>query len=369
MPVLGHLGKLYLRREAPEPVVLLPGAVHFPSNSFNVNNQEYWSGDEVSLSALGGLPLQGEDTVGCPDGHGTYAGGKWLLGPNRDHIDSDQANFYVADQAFFYARKEEVGLLDIASFYIYRDQLDRISLYQTQDAALQGAKADRVPLARVDFSSLILAPWGHADYQNALLVCSQELDLSDYQNSDLQDEISLTSICDYAPTYQAPAAGTDDYNNADVYPRRDVNRPLDRHFWTVQGDLSEWSLNLTSQEVDTTALGERYGDSIKAVITGGGTLDFLVRRHHTVDGQNVIKQDSTLLMRLLLMAENGCKADAQFWMIDNQDAVCDLLPGSLFYSSRLMITSIAINTRATEYIAGSANFVTVGKIDLRAGTN
>lgn len=369
MAVLGHRGRLWLRREAPDPVVLLSGAVHFPSNSFHVNDLGYWSGDEVSLIASSGLPIQVDESVGCPDGHGTFAGGKWLLGPNRDHIVSEDDTFYTLDQSFFYTRPEDVGLTDVGSFYVYRDQLGRVSLYLTQDAALRGSKAERIALARVDFGSLILAPWGHADYQNALLLCSDELDLSDYQNSDVLDQVSLMSVCDSAPGYRALSPVGDDYSSAEVNPWSDVDRPVDRNIWTVQGDLSEWSLRLTSQEVDATALGERYGDSIKALITGGGTLDFLVTRRLGTDSTGAPRHDSTTLMRLLLMAENGCQADAQFWMINDQDGFGELLPGDLFYSTRLMITSLAINTRASEYIAGSANFVTIGRIDLRQGTN
>lgn len=370
MAVLGHRGRLWLRRDAPDPVVLLPGAIHYGANAIHLSHTGYWSGDEVSLSAPGGLPIDLGDGVGCPDGHGMYAGSDWLLGVNRSHISDDDDGFYAADDdAFFYLREEDVGLLDVVSLFIYRDQLGRVSFYTTQEAALGGSKALRVSLERVDFGSLILAPWGGADYQNALLLCSAELDGSDYQNSDVLDEVTLTSICDAAPAYSSPAAGTAEYGNAEITPRGDINRSPEKSLWTVQGDLSEWSLSLTSQEVDTTALGEQYGDSIKALITGGGTFDFLVTRRQGVDQSGAPRQDSTQLMQLLLMGQHGCKADAQFWMIDDQPDAGELLPGDLFYESRLMITSMAINTRATDYIAGSANFVTVGTIDLKSGSN
>lgn len=369
MPVLGRRGKLWLRREAPEAVALSLGAVHYGSNSVYLNNQGYWSGDEISLSCPLGLPIDFGDGVSCPDGHAMYFGSDWLIGSNRSHVSSDEDFFYADDEAFFYLREEDVGIVDIAGFFVYRDQLDRISFYLTQDAALRGSRVDRVQLSRVDFGQLIIAPWGSSDYQNALLLCTADLDGSDYQNSDIQDEVSLASICESAPSYQSPAAGSSDYDNADVSPRSDINRPPDRNIWTVQGDLSEWSLNLTSQEVDTTALGERYGDSIRSLVTGGGSFDFLVSRRLINDSDGLPMADSSLLLRLLMMAEKGCAADAQFWMIDSQRESCTLLPGDLFYETRMMITSIAINTRATDLIAGSANFVTIGRIDLKAGTN
>lgn len=369
MPVLGSRGKLWLRREAPDIVVLSTGAVHYGNNSVYINNQGYWSGDEVSLTCALGLPINFGDGVSCPDGHAFYAGSDWLIGSNRSHVLSDEDAFYADESDFIYLREDDVGLNDIASFFIYRDQLDRISFYLTQEAALRGSRADRVPLEKVDFGSLLVSPWGTADYQNALLLCAQELDGGDYQNSDIQDEVTLQSICDTAPTYQSIEAGNDEYDNADVSPRSNINRTPDRNIWTVQGDLREWSLNLTSQEVDTTALGERYGESIKALVTGGGTFDFLVSRRVAKDHDGFTMNDSSLLLRLLMMTEKGCSADAQFWMVDNQEELGRLLPGDLFYETRMMITSVAINTRAGDLIAGSANFVTIGQIDLKAGTN
>lgn len=369
MPVLGHRGKLWLRREAPEAVVLPVTAANYRNDAFYVSNPGYWTGDEVTISSSLGLPIDFGDGVGCPDGHGVYAGSEWLLGANRSHVSDDTDTFYASDSAFFYLREEDVGLHESFSLFIYRDQLDRISFYLTQEDALSGSRSERVALAQVDFGNLILAPVGSSDYQNALILCSDELNGGDYQNADIQDEVTLASICDFAPAYQAPTAGTGDYNNADVTPRMDVDRPPDRNIWTVQGDLSDWSLNLTSQEVETTALGERYGESIKALVTGGGSFDFLVSRRTRTDQTGAPKSDSTQLLRLLLMAERGCTADAQFWMIEDQADTCSLLPGDLFYQTRLMITSIAINTRSSEIIAGSANFVTIGQIDLKAGTN
>jgi hypothetical protein len=352
-------------------LVIPTAAVHLLSDGFFVSNPGYWSGDEVTLTCAGGLPLDaGNGAAACPDGHGVYAGGDWDLGANRSHVAGDQDAFYRSDDdAPFYLRDEDVGLLETASFYVYRDQLDRLSLYTSRDAALRGSKADRVPLFRVDFGGLLLAPYGSADYQNALLVCSSEIDQGDYRFSDIQDEVTLASICESAPAFQTPVAGTEDYDNADVSPRSEIDSPADRGIWNVQGQLSEWSLNLTAQEIDTTAVGERFGDSVKSLVTGGGQIDFLVARTNQTDQSGAPMADSTTLMQLLLLAEKGCKADAQFWMIDDQVDACGLLPGDLFYEAQLLVTSMAINTRATDIIAGSLNFVTVRDIRLKMGTN
>ncbi len=371
MPVLGSGGRIRLRREAPDPVVLTTAAMHRYSHSLYVRNPGYWSGDQVTLVALGGLPLEtDEGAAACPDGHGFYAGSEWEMGPNRLHVTEDDDRFYQSDNdAPFYVTESDVGLLESCNLYVYRDQLDRLSFYHSRDDALRGSKADRISLRNVRFGSLLLGPYGSLDYQNALLRCSADLDLGDYGSGYIKDEATLESVHGSVPAYSAPVCGCPADRDASLDPCDDSDRVGDRWLWTIQGQMSEWSLSLSAQEVETTAVGEKYGDSVKSIVTGGGTIDFLVARKKTYEKTGAPMVDPTSLMRLLLMSEKGCKADAEFWMIDNQEQRCDLLPGDLFYETQMLVTSIAINTRASDLIAGSLNFVTVGEIRLKMGTS
>jgi len=359
MAVLGHGGRLKLRREAPEPLVLSPDALHLQSSSLMVSNPAYWSGDPVTLVADRGLPIALEDDApACPDGYAMYGGSDWLIPPHKPHMEDDDSPFYLEDDnAPFYVNEDAVGDVSSATYYIYRDQLDRISFYTSRAAALRGNPQDRMQLYRVDFGSLILAPFGTLDYQNALAVCAG--DLGDYKSGDAIDEVTLKSVCSYAPDYQSPAADDTDYSNASLSTLKGLD-------WLIQADLREWSLTLTASEVDTTAVGERFGDAVKSIVTGGGTMDFLINRADFGDGH----QDSTALLALVLLLEKGCKASAQFVMVGGRpETDSHLLAGDLYYESQLLITSNAINTRADDIIAGSLNFVTVGEIALRMGTN
>ena len=364
MPVLGHGGQLRLKREAPEATVLRPSDVQIASKSVFMRNPAFWSGDEITLSCANGLPLDisgsGPD---CPDGYGTYYGGDWFLGSNRDHIVTEASNFYDANNAVqFYMRQEESGITTSITYYIYRDQLDRISFYLTRAAALKGATAERATLYKVDFNALIISATGTAEYENAMALCST--DIGNYAFSDVQDETTLASICDFAPEYIYPTASNTEYDNMNLTPRYHVN--TEGGVWMIQAQLTEWALNLTAPEVDITPVGEKFGDSVKSLVTGGGTMDFLIDRLAT--GEN--EADSTVLLNLLLLTEKGCKAKAEFYMIvDRPEGAVGVLPGDLFYETELLVTSVAVNTRATEIIAGSLNFVTVGKIALRMGTN
>ena len=363
MPVLGVGGIVKLLREAPSAVVVPSSALQYISNSIYVRNPEYWSGDEVDIFSSVGLPLDtASNGPDCPDGHATYQGSDWYLGSNRSHIADNNDAFYDAEEGDpFYMRAEECGLTTTKSFYIYRDQLDRISFYTSRAAALAGSPNGRVPLFNVDYGSLLMTPASTVEYQNAIANCVAYL--GEYLYSDIQDEVTLESICDFAPKFIQPVAGTAEYDNMDVVPRyyidsQDENGAL----WLLQCDLQGWTLNLSAPEVDTTAVGEKYGEAIKSIINGGGTFDFLVDRR-----ANESEHDSTTLMRLLLLTEKGCKAKAQFWMITNSEA--GMLPGQLYYETNLLVTSSAINVRAGDLIAGSADFVTVGEIALKMGTN
>jgi hypothetical protein len=367
MPVLGDGGKLVLKREAPDPMVLYPDALSIGSNSIHVRNPAYWSGDQITLAATNGLPfdLNNDGLPDNPDGYATYYGSRWFLGENRNHITSYEAKFYKpGDNADFYMCRQTSGLTNHVAYYIYRDQLDRLSFYTDRASALRGDPDRRVRLYPTDFQSLVLALRGSANYESAIVHCSDLL--SDYGYSDASDEVTLASICAFAPRYERPVAGTADYDNADLRPRGEIDDPQNGTAWTVQCWLREWSLNLSAPEVDTTAVGDKFGESVKSIVTGGGTMDFLVERaDHGLD-----TADSTQLMQLLLLTEKGSKAAAEFWMIPDRAEACgELLPGSLYYETHLLVTSTAINTRVADVIAGSLNFVTVGEIALRMGAN
>lgn len=362
MPVLGVGGKLLLKREAPEPTVLRPGNIDVGSNSIYMRNPAFWSGDTVTIVCDNGLPIDTSNNgPDCPNGYATYFNSDWYLGSNRSHIIDASSNFYSStNNAQFYMRTQACGLTSELTAFIYRDQLDRLSFYPTQAEALAGSSATRLTLYKVDFNALIVAATSSVEYQNAITECAPLI--GDYIFSDVQDEITLESICDIPFVPTAPPNYLTEYDEAFIAPGPFSGGSI----WITQCDLLSWSLSLRGPEVDTTAVGERFGEAVKSIVSGGGTLDFLVDRKAIND-----KQDSTALMRLLLLVDKGCKATAQFWMIeDYQDQnVNAVLPGDLYYTTDILLTSSAINVRAGDVIAGSADFVTTGEIALRMGTN
>jgi hypothetical protein len=355
MTVLGVNGIVRLRRAAPSPIVIPVSTARADIDSFVIRDQEFWNGDEVRLLAPDGLPLS---TSALPNGVGCYFGSFWDLGPNRTHVTAEDDQYYASNNnAYFYNRGTPVNT---ATYYIYRDRLDRISFYDTRTKALKGDPSDRVDIKQLDFRYIVMSAAGTEEYDNAIAECVAAA--GDYRLSDVVDEISLLSICNFPPTYLQPVAGTAEYDDAELSPRRWING----FPWIIQGLVEEWSLDLNADSVNTTSVGDKFGENVKSIVTGGGSFDFYVDHQASED-----EYDPTSLMKLLLMTEKGCKASAQFYMIYGREVSVERperLAGDLFYECDILITNTAINTRADALIVGTANFVTTGQIQLRMGT-
>lgn len=383
MAVLGIDGIVRLRREAPDPLLISSSALRGDINVIVLNTQDYWSGDEVYLYSAQGLPFSGE----CALGVAMYQGGYWDVGPNRSHIADNDDVFYISsiknlvtqqgDQLITQASDSLIfnGFDDDEDFYcgpgiqsgnyfIYRDALNRISFYDNYCAAVNGDTDARISLAQYDFGSMLLAPAGTREYNDALTECVAAA--GEYTFSDVRDEVTLESICNYAPAYESPAAGDTEYDDANLEPRSWVNG----FPWVLMCNLQEWSLELDSSAIDTTQVGEKFGENIKSVVTGGGKFDFLVGEagQGSTDDRAV---DPSYLMQLLMMSDRGAKAEAEFWLMQRkQGSGCSVLAqGGLYYKTTLLITNIAVNVRATDVIVGSASFVTSGEISLKVGTS
>lgn len=358
MAVLGSEGYVRLRREAPEPIVVPATALRADLNTLQIISNEYWNGDEVYLLSPNGLPLS---TDALPEGVGCYFGSFYELGSNRIHVTAEDDEYYVTtnNNVFFYNRGTPVNS---GTYFIYRDQLGRASFYTTRSASLAGNANDRVDFRQLDFQFIIIAPDGVSDYNNTLAECVGAA--GEYKLSDVTDEVTLASICDFSPFYLQPVAGTAEYDDAELSPRRNIGG----FPWIIQGQLREWSIELNGDNIDTTSVGQKFGENVKSVVSGGGTFDFIVERD-IVDN----KYDSTSLMQLLLMTEKGAKAEADFYMItDRASVTCTgsgykLAPGDLYYTCNILITNTAVNTRADEFIVGTAQFVTTGAIELKLG--
>ena len=392
MAVLGVGGRLELRREAADPCIILPEGINLGNNSFDIACEGYWPGDRVTISGPDGLPIFINGIPQRWDGVASYFQAVLFVAANRDQITADNDDFYkqgaedyfngVAamqnDNALFYYQGENANdeQTDSLDGYICVDSLGRLKLYNTRCEGLACCGEGRLDFqengARLDFDFIVVNHYGSSEYQNALTACFGEI--GEYVFNDVADDNAvdpnptLSSICADPPEYIQPEAGTDEFSNADIQPRNQASttpHPL----WTVLCDIREWSLELDAPSVDTTGVGEKFGEAVKSLVTGGGSADFFIDRECFEEEW----QDNGLyLMRLLLMTQmNGCKAHAKFFMIQNGTDCgrydCGGLGGALWYETDILVTRNAVNIRPTDLVAGTANFVTTGEIKLLAG--
>lgn len=134
--------------------------------------------------------------------------------------------------------------------------------------------------------------------------------------------------------------------------------------WEQVAFIKNWSLELDAPSVDTTGIGTKFGEAVKSLVTAGGEIGYLVERRGEAG-----YQDPTILLRLLMLTERGCKATAQFWMIEGRDAVqcSNILPGDIYYETDMLVVGSSLNTAADELVGGAARFVTTGAIKLKLG--
>ena len=362
MAVLGIDGKLVLQREAPKDLVFAPGAINVSSDTLQTASTDYLNGDEVVLLSERGLPfLTAGGVPQCPEGFANYAGGIYYKGANRAHIVQDSSNFYASNTDDFYA---DAPLLKSFQGFVYRDKLNRLSFYNTHADALNGNTSSRLAMESVDYHAMVMSAGVSVEnYVSALAECAG--DLGEYVFSDASDEVTLESICDYAPAYANPVAGTTEYDDADLLPRHRIDAPPQGSIWQVVCDLANWSLDLSAASIDTSVVGEKFGEAVKSIVTGGGSLEFMIERRPRTE----LEADSNTLLHLLMMTEQGCKANAQFFMITDRTESSRALPGDLYYEAEILITNIALNLRPTEIVAGTANFVSTGEIRLKQGVS
>ena len=388
MPVLGTGGQLKLKRDAPDPCVLLPGGFDWNTNTVDLDcTESYWTGDHVCLQGPSGLPIVDNNVPGAIDGVATYFGGSWYVGPNRSHITSNTDDFYKkgteaypagqqADAANFYfiggdtngdGTINDNDLIVDRCYYIHVDELGRISFYNSRCEALIGDPDGRVDLVPLDFDYITIAPHGSQQYQNAIWQCQPQIGA--YIQSDIQENLAMPidSICDHPPDYEQPEnTTTPDFANAQIRPRgQQQGKP--QPYWQVMCGIREWSLELDAPSVDTTAVGEKFGESVKSLVTGGGNIDFFVERQCLPEGVG----DNMLIMQLLLMTEKGSKASAEFYLIQRDEdkqgpspGKCGDLPGDLYYATDILVTRNAVNMRPTQLVAMTGAFVTTGAIRL-----
>jgi len=379
MAVLGTNGRVILNRSAPTPVVVDVTDLNQDKNIISLTAQGFRSGDLVEIASID----------------------NW---PNVDLTDAPLVPTY-------------------ANVYDYQDYPELVG-YSTA------------------YPSELLRPyrWLATESNDALttesgdiIAVQSDADTTPYRNR-LYVHVDPLNRLSFYRTRAAALAGANDVTREDLDQSvftLDSTAPIELRLvneWKLEACLQSWELSLSSNEIDTTGLGDQFFDGVKSLIQGGGTFDFLIEREardtrttaimsrseyanayvfydvpttetyneasivgssagvtaydnanitpapaeFTYDTKQLATAGTSNLLRLLLSTNEQTEGEAEFWMIDGdaQDRTSYtgmLLPGDLYYKAQVLLTSSAVSVRATDIITGSANFVTVREVQLREG--
>lgn len=371
MAVLGNGGVLEISREIQKPVALSWQRLNIGTTPYTITfaNQSYWPGDRIILAADDGLPidLNGDGYADCPDGHGIYRGSIWRTGPSRAFYvgtDIDLSPFYnnqnygfttqngdpittqagdhltgytgLNNEQDFYNTATTTGLTTQTDGYMSRDILDRIRIWTEEAAGHSGTGTEKV-LINVKPKNFVIAKYSaNASYTSAI-----DTAIASIADLIVDGEVLLESLITVPNGFNALCA--------------DENRD-----WKLQCDLQEWILSIDADNLDITAIGQTFGESVKALVRGAGSLQFFAD-HRQIDAE----QDSLAILRLVMLTQNQCNTKAKFYLYEDREVTNSQIKGSVYYEFELLLTNTRLNTRPTEVIAGTADFVATSEIELR----
>ena len=120
--------------------------------------------------------------------------------------------------------------------------------------------------------------------------------------------------------------------------------------WTLQCGLQKWALSVDAANLDSTAIGEVFGEHVKSLVRGAGSLELLID-HRQESGE----VDPMTILRLTLRKINATAM--QNFICTNRNETTSQIKGSAYYQCDLLLTNTRINVQANDFITGTADFV------------
>lgn len=371
MAVLGTGGLLEISREVPNPMALSWQRLNIGSTPYTITfaSPSYWQGDRIILAADGGLPidLNGDGYADCPDGHGIYRGSIWALGPCKAWYTGPQDNsapFYdnsvdplttedgdplttedgdqivgytgLNDSEDFYNTAATTGLTTQTDAYMSRDLLDRIRLWTTEAAAHSQSGTEKSLLNVKPKNFAISSYIDSQDYTTAINSA-----IASIADLTIDGEVRLSTLIALPSGFDVLC--------------EDANRE-----YKLQAYLQRWVLSLDAANLDTTAIGETFGENIKSLVRGAGSIDFMADHRSTAN-----EQDSLALLRLVMLLQNECNTKARFYLYKNRNEADPKIDGSVYYECEIVLTNSNLNTEAGDITTGTADFVATSEIALK----
>lgn len=295
--ILGRGGAIEISREWPEPTSLPQSAAK--QSSILCREPGFWTGQRVLIYSHLGVPLRlgGTQHAPCPDGH-RFWGDRGVAGPRTLHRGGDSKRFWlINDSGAFWEVESSTGLTRLVSAYVHRNQIDQLTFYSSESAAISKNVQGSIPFSPVEYGSLLIAPYDSSD---------------DYQ---LAVEALGAALFDENSDRELPASSLFDLPDAMKEP---YDSP-DRRGWSFLAECRNWALQTDPSVLDSTAIGEDFGDSVKDVVRGSGSFNCYV----PTGISSAKRVDAKSFVRLMLMTETGSKARARFRIQEESLGTCE----------------------------------------------
>lgn len=333
--ILGYGGTIQLNREWPEPTVF-PQSSRAGVNSIFCQNKAFWTGQKVLIYSSRGIPFikNGSAYAPCPDGHRFWGGSDLAQGPNTSHRASGNTFFWNSAnyESFFWENEFSTGFNRVITAYINRDQLDRITFYLSENAAINRFENELLIFSNVEYKSLLIAPYSSStNYQVAFEALGEFMFDEDCQ-------------------YEKPVSSIIELPNEMLSVAEDP----EQRGWSILVGCREWTLQTDPTVLDTTAIGEDFGDSVKDVIKGSGSFNGFINANNRNAGQF----DARGFIRLMLMTETGSRARARFRVQDQRSAGCQS-EDAVWIEADILLGPGEISASVDDAVKYSSQFVVV----------
>ena len=129
----------------------------------------------------------------------------------------------------------------------------------------------------------------------------------------------------------------------------------------ILGDVTGYEFNASREQVDTTALSDKFKNQYNAgLISGSGRIECVF--NNATDGT---RETSFLMLQLIQRLDLGCAFDLFLYLVDK-----DLNPAeqSVFYSLTAVVTNSGVSVDLDDAIRCTLDFVTTGELKLVVGT-
>lgn len=226
--------------------------------------------------------------------------------------------------------------------------LNRVGLARSGDNLVTG---DRIEIATTDARGLVCfasSNWPSATVENTITAYVNVNAVGGLRLFDTFNEaVNNNRSAEYTVTAFAGAALP-----VTITLRDSVSRVL--------GNVTSYELNTTRDQVDTTALSDKFKTQFAAgLISGSGRIDCLF--DYTTTG---IKEVPLMLMQTLQRVDIGSSCDLALYIVDR---ALDSTETSVYYEFEAVITASGVSVDTDAAITCTLDFVTTGEIKLLVG--